>query len=136
MWRDAIELLVPELDREGELITVEEAEQSLSDDRCYLLIAKIEEKIVGVLSGFRFPNVECGGTIVYLYDIEVSNKHRRQGVGKLLVQELLTLCEADGVSLVWAGTEAKNKAARGTFKSTGALLDSDSYTEYEWELES
>lgn len=134
-WRDAVGLLVPESDREGELLTVEHAEQSLADTRCYLLIAENEEEILGVLSGFRFPDVERGGTIVYLYDIEVSKNHRRQGIGKLLIQKLLTLCKADKVDLVWAGTEANNYAARATFESMGALLDSDSYTEYEWELE-
>lgn len=134
-WRSAVDTLVPEVDREGELLSVDEAESSLADDRCYLLVAAIDSRPIGLVSAFRFPDVECGGSIVYLYDIEVAKDQRKQGIGKRLITQLLELCDADDVDLVWAGTESNNDAARALFEATGAELDSDSYTEYEWELD-
>ena len=135
LWRSAVELLVPDEDRDGELISEDEAEASLEDDRCYLLVAERDGQPVGLLSAFRFPDIECGGLLVYLYDIEVAESERRQGIGKAIVNELVDLCDSDDVDLIWAGTEADNHAARATFEATGGELDSDSYTEYEWELE-
>jgi len=135
VWREAVDRLVPAEDRSGELLSEAEAESSLEDDRCYLLVASVDGEVVGLLSGFRFPDVECGGTLVYLYDIEVSERSRCQGIGKALVRHLLSICEADDVDLVWAGTETSNRAARQTFESTGARLEGESYAEYEWDLE-
>ncbi|GAB5452932.1 MAG: hypothetical protein Hals2KO_32600 [Halioglobus sp.] len=93
------------------------------------------ETPLGLLSGYRLPDVECGGSLVYLYDIEVSADHRRKGIGKSLIQHLVTLCDQDEIDVIWAGTEASNSAARQTFESTGARLEGDSYVEYEWQLE-
>ena len=136
VWRDAVAGLVPADDRSGELLSLEEAEASLADARCYLLVASSQAEAVGLLSGFRFPDVECGGAMVYLYDIEVAESHRRQGIGRALVRELIELCDADDVDLIWAGTDIGNDAARRTFESTGATLEGSSYAEYEWDLES
>lgn len=133
IWRDAIDRLVPAEDRDGELLSVSEAERALEDDRCYLLVVETEE-VVGLLSAYRFPDVECGGFIVYLYDIEVARERRRQGFGKQLIEKLVELCECDNVDLIWAGTDADNRAARSTFASTGAVPESDRYTEYEWTI--
>ena len=60
-WRDAVSRLVPAADRTGELLSIEQAEAALADDRCYLVVGKVHEEIVGLLSAFRFPDVECGG---------------------------------------------------------------------------
>ncbi len=135
IWREAVNSLVPQKDRDGALLTPEESEAALADDRCYLLVAQSDAKTVGLLSAFRFPDVEGGGHLVYLYDIEVAASYRRQGLGKVLVNKLLSLCDQDDVDLIWAGTEGDNHAARATFESTGGRLDSETYAEYEWDLE-
>jgi ribosomal protein S18 acetylase RimI-like enzyme len=79
--------------------------------------------------------VEAGGSLVYLYDIEVAAAHRRRGAGRALVQALVKSCSADGVKRIWAGTEIGNAPARRTFEATDAALEGESYAEYEWELE-
>ncbi len=133
MWRNAVAALVPEADRSGELLDLEEAEASLADDRCYLLVGTRGDEPTGILSAFRFPDVECGGYRVYLYSIEVHPSHRRQGIGAALVSHLIDLCDGDAVDLIWAGTDVTNTAARRTFEATGATLEGESYAEYEWD---
>ena len=135
MWRNAVSKLVPGEDRSNELLSSAEAEAALADTRCYLLVTEIGGELVGLLSAYRLPDVECGGSLVYLYDIEVSADYRRQGIGKLMIQRLIALCEEDDVDLIWAGTEVSNEAARRAFESTGAKLEGSSYAEYEWDLE-
>lgn len=133
LWRKAVAALVPEADRSGELLDVEAAEASLADDRCYLLVATLGDDLAGLLSAFRFPDVECGGHRVYLYSIEVHPSHRRRGIGAALVSHLIDQCDGDDVDLIWAGTDVTNTAARRTFEATGAALEGESYAEYEWD---
>ena len=121
-------------DRDDSLIALEDARDALSDQRCYLVIAEDDSGVVGLLSAYRFPNVICGGDIVYLYDIEVQEHVRNQGFGRALINELLRHCKLDGAKMVWAGTDAANITARKVFERTGASVAGDSYVEYEWKL--
>lgn len=133
LWLAAVGSLVAETDRDG-IVTRSELTRALDDDRCYLYLVLNGDEPIGLLSAYRFPDVEAGGELVYLYDIEVHRDKRRQGVGKALVNELVNACERDGVTLIWAGTDTGNLPARKTFEATGATLEGDAYVEYEWEL--
>lgn len=135
LWVRAVDCLVPSDDRDDELLSVEEARAALADERCYLLVATLEQDPIGLLSAYRFPDVECGGHLVYLYDIEVQTAQRRRGVGRALVEALKHLSNDDDVDMLWAGTERDNSAARITFERTGARLVGEQYVEYEWDLD-
>lgn len=126
---------MPAENRDNQIIPTNDAELALADLRCYMIVAEENSTITGLLSAYRFPDLEAGGQLVYLYDIEVAASRRRQGIGRTLVQELLRCCDADDVDLIWAGTEATNSAARILFDKTGASLQGESYAEYEWNLE-
>lgn len=134
-WREAVFTLVPGQHREHRLVTVEELGRALHDPRCYLFLALVESDIVGLLSAYQFPDVEAGGRLVYLYDIEVSLAHRRRGIGSALIHALIDECRKDGVLRIWAGTDTANHAARRTFELTEAELEGDQYLEYVWDLD-
>ena len=134
-WQQAVAAILAEADRDHRLADRAELASALADDRCYLYLAFVGEEAVGLLSAYRFPDVAAGGSIVYLYDIEVAVAHRRAGAGASLVNALSAQCEADGVRRIWAGTEDGNHAARRTFEKTEAELEGDRYVEYEWDLE-
>ena len=134
LWLAAVRSLVAEADRDAKLVKQAELTLALDDDRCYLYLALLGDVPIGLLSAYRFPDVESGGEIVYLYDIEVHRDNREKGVGKALVNGLISVCERDGVSLLWAGTDTENVPARKTFETTGAVLEGETYVEYEWNL--
>ena len=134
-WRQAVAAVISPADRDNELISEADADNALQDERCYMLVAEVESSPAGLLSAYRFPDLEAGGQIAYLYDIEVLADYRNTGIGYQLLQALLALCDRDEVDLLWAGTEASNLSARALFEKTGATLEGDSYTEYEWEMD-
>jgi len=134
LWRSAVEKLLFPGDGDDSPIALKDAADALSDQRCYLIVAEDDSRIVGLLSAYRFPNVTSGGDIVYLYDIEVQEQVRNRGFGRALINELLRNCKLDGVKIVWAGTKAANISARKIFERTGASVAGDSYVEYEWTL--
>ncbi len=133
-WQEAVSSLVPRAYRGNRLASRDEIGLAANDSRCYIYIALAGDAPAGLLSAYRFPDVEAGGQIVYLYNIEIDPDHRRRGVGTRLINELKKDCLSDGVRLIWAGTERKNVAARKTFETTGGVPAGDSYVEYEWDL--
>jgi len=135
LWARTVSAIVPAEDRDGSLASAAQLADALADSRCYLFLAFEEDSAIGLLSAYRFPDVEAGGSLVYLYDIEVAAAHRQKGAGRALVQALVKSCSADGVKRIWAGTETENAPARRTFETTDAELEGESYAEYEWELE-
>lgn len=135
LWAAAVAALVAADDRDGRLVSPPELADALQDSRCYLFVAAQGDRPLGLLSAYRFPDVEAGGDLVYLYDLEVDGAHRRAGIGGALVRALVEQCERDRVRRIWAGTDRGNVSARRTFESTGAELEGDGYVEYEWDLD-
>jgi ribosomal protein S18 acetylase RimI-like enzyme len=135
LWRSAAASILSDEQTEGTFASDIELAAALSDARCYLFLSLEGEKPVGLLSAYVFPDVVSGGKLAYLYDIEVLRSYRRGPVGTSLLSALLASCRADGVKLVWAGTDCENVAARRTFERTGAEAEGDQYVEYEWDLD-
>lgn len=128
-WRAAIAALLPDNRPPGI-----EADAALGDDACYALLAFSPEGPVGLLAAYRLTGLSTRGPLVYLYDIAVTPAYRDRGIGRALIGQLLDLCRADGVRLVWAGTGLDNAAARALFKRSGARRLGERYAEYEWRL--
>ncbi|WP_139737303.1 GNAT family N-acetyltransferase [Aeromonas caviae] len=135
IWFKALSILLVDTDEGAVKASLDNIATAISDDRCYLLVALHDGEPAGLLSAYRFPDVRTGGSLVYLYDIEVMGEKRGHGIGKGLVNALIACCKRDGVRLVWAGTDTGCKAARQTFVTTGGKVAGDSYVEYEWDMQ-
>ena len=84
------------------------------------------ERYIGHDHGYIEYRFAPGGTCE-IVNIEVENGHRREGVGRLLVTELLSACREDKkASLIYAITRADNLIAQEfyegcNFRVVGAL---------------
>ncbi|MEJ7683602.1 MAG: GNAT family N-acetyltransferase [Segetibacter sp.] len=56
-------------------------EELLDDDRSYLIAAISDGIVYGYTLAYRFPSLYASEYLAYLYDIEVSLKYRRKGIG-------------------------------------------------------
>jgi len=130
----AIQLLIPEDERRGGVAGNLHLRRALENPACYFIICIINSIPVGYLSAYSFPAVDADCSQVYLYDILVEEKHRRQGIGSRMIEELKRHCEADGADHIWLGTSLGNEAAQRTFEGTGALKVSETYVEYVYPL--
>lgn len=109
-------------------------ENLLSDDRYYLFVATLKEKIVGYAIVFRFPAFTESGFLAYLYDIEVIKNQRNKGIRRRLVREILAELKKDGVTELWLGTSTDNAAGQALFTSTGGIKSGETFNDFIYKL--
>ncbi|MEP6705831.1 MAG: GNAT family N-acetyltransferase [Acidobacteriota bacterium] len=133
----AIRILVPLVPDEpisGQVINEAFLKQALSDKNCYYILCLDNSTPVGYLSAFRFPAVETADFQIYLYDIAVEERFRRQGLGSRMIEELKRHCGEDKVDFMWVGISLDNESAQKTFEKTGARQVSEAYVEYTYDF--
>lgn len=105
-------------------------EQALNTANCYVFLAVAAGRPVGYVSAYRFPRLDDMSDQVYVFDIEVVSDARRRGVGRQLMETLLTTCWAEGVTWAWAGTARENVAAQRLFAAVGGERVGETYVEH------
>jgi ribosomal protein S18 acetylase RimI-like enzyme len=126
--------LIDNSDRKAQLPPLSYIEKFLDDDRTYLLAAIIDGIIIGYTLAYKFPSLYACEFLGYLYDIEVLPTHRRKGVGRLLVETLLSHLKRDGVKELWLGTAVDNAEGQALFRATGATKSDETFNDYTYYL--
>ena len=83
-----------------------------------LLVARKEDAAAGYLHGALIDRVD-GGQMLLVYDIEVADSHRRQGVGTALVSAARHIARESGASETWLVTESDNEEAMALYEKLG-----------------
>ena len=99
----------------------------LADDGHHLLIAYEKERAVGFVSGVEVTHPDKG-TEMFLYELAVDGPFRRNGIGRALVERLVTVARAAGCYGMWVLTDPDNDAGLATYRRAGALEESASIT--------
>jgi ribosomal protein S18 acetylase RimI-like enzyme len=86
----------------------------LADDRTIFLAAFDGERPVGFAFGYVLPRRHGAESILFVYEIEVDEAYRRQGIGSRLMRELLA-----GHEDAFVLTEPDNDAANALYESVG-----------------
>lgn len=122
------------LDNSDEAPSNSHLEELVRDDRTNLLVALLKDKVIGYALSYKFPSLYSSEYIAYLYDIEVLQPYKRQGVGRLLIESLLSQLKSEGVSELWLGTATDNVEGQAFFSSTGGIKSVETFNEYIYEL--
>jgi ribosomal protein S18 acetylase RimI-like enzyme len=103
------------------------AQRFLARPGHHLLVASVDGADVGFVSGVETTHPDKG-TEMILYELGVAEGHRRQGIGRALVQALADLAADHGCYGMWVATEAGNDAALATYRSAGGQPPEPSVT--------
>ena len=106
----------------------------LADDRTYLLAALIDGGVIGYALAYRFLSLYASTQMVYLYDIDVIEQHKRKGAGRMLVETVKDIAKRDGVTELWLGTGTDNKEGQGLFSATGGVKTGETFNDYTYYL--
>ena len=138
---EAVHALAGELaealgDRRPRLEAIRERLRELVEERrARVLVAEGEDGIVGAASLWIKPDLGHGDTVIEVPMLVVSEKARRRGVGKLLVQEIRGVAAAEKVSLIELVATRENSAARDFYRSLGFVETDHVALEYFGEME-
>lgn len=91
----------------------------LADERHHLLIAYVDGRPAGFVSGVEVTHPDKG-TEMFVYELGVDDSFQRQGIGTALVGALLALAEERGCFGAFTATEPDNTAALATYARTKA----------------
>lgn len=85
-------------------------------DPASILTARVAEAEDGELMGFAIsflhPGTWVTAPVCYLEDLFVASAHRRRGVGRMLVQDLVDRAKAEGWARLYWHTETDNPARK------------------------
>ena len=99
--------------------TAEHTRRFLEREGHHLLLAVEGDEVAGFVSGVETTHPDKG-TEMFLYELSVGEKHRRQRIGTALVEALAEVARKRGCYGMWVGTEPENAAALATYRAAGA----------------
>lgn len=100
----------------------------LADPNFIALAALEDGKLIGGLSAYRLPMLKEAASKLLLYEIGVESIYRRQGIGKILIEELKSRCRDWDVAKIIVLSSRRNRTASGFYQRTGADLEPDTLT--------
>jgi ribosomal protein S18 acetylase RimI-like enzyme len=100
----------------------------LEESRARVLVAEDEDGgVVGAASLWIKPDLAHGDTLIEVPMLVVSEGRRREGVGKLLMEEVQRLAAENNASLVELVATTQNRPAREFYRSLG-FVETDHVT--------
>ncbi len=83
----------------------------LDNPRFFVLVAKLDQQIVGGLTVHVLDRYDTEKPSAYIYDVAVLPAHQRKGIGQALMGTLLDHCEKHGFDEVFVQAEAEDQQA-------------------------
>jgi ribosomal protein S18 acetylase RimI-like enzyme len=113
----------------------EATERFLAEPTHHLVMAFDDDgRATGFVSGVETTHPDKG-TEMFLYELDVAEDARRQGIGKALVTALRDLARERGCYGMFALTDDDNDAALATYRSTGTRNES-AHVMLDWDFRS
>jgi ribosomal protein S18 acetylase RimI-like enzyme len=103
----------------GEEAVRKRLDELLETPRSRVLVVENGRGVVGAVSFWIKPDLAHGDIVVEVPMLVVAEDHRRNGVGRLLMEEVRTVASEHGASLIELVATTANVAAREFYHSLG-----------------
>jgi ribosomal protein S18 acetylase RimI-like enzyme len=108
----------------------------LEEPRAQVLVAEDENgAVVGAASFWIKPDLAHGDTVIEVPMLVVAEDHRREGVGKLLMEEIRSLAARHGAGVIELVATGDNRPAREFYRSLGFVETDHVALEFMGDLE-
>src|SRR5215213_10152004 len=92
----------------------------LAKEHVVALVALEGEEVLGGLVAYEFDKFERARREMYIYDLAVSAKHRRQGVATALIEHLREIAARRGVWVIYVQADYGDDPAIALYEKLGA----------------
>lgn len=124
--REYVEALYRHDDDFESMVHIEEGVKSLlkNESLATPYFIKRGEERIGYVILTKYHSVEKGGLTIYIDELYVEERHRRQGIGAAIMNEIREIARSQGAKTLWAQSEPHNQAAQTFFTSQGFQVSS------------
>jgi ribosomal protein S18 acetylase RimI-like enzyme len=91
----------------------------LGDEATIFLAAFDGDRPVGFVFGYELPRRHGAPSILFVYELDVDEAHRRQGIATRLMTELERIARERGITEGFVLTDPGNDAANALYASVG-----------------
>jgi aminoglycoside 3-N-acetyltransferase I len=91
----------------------------LADAATIFLAAFQADQPIGFVFGYELPRRHGAPSILFIYELEVKEAYRRQGIATRLMTELEQIARSRGIAEGFVLTEPDNAAANTLYESLG-----------------
>jgi aminoglycoside 3-N-acetyltransferase I len=91
----------------------------LADEATIFLAAFDGTEPIGFVFGYELPRRHGAPSILFIYELEVNDEYRRQGIATRLMTELEQIARSRGIAEGFVLTEPDNAAANTLYESLG-----------------
>jgi ribosomal protein S18 acetylase RimI-like enzyme len=109
----------------------DEASAFLSRDDIYVWVGEVDGELAGFAYAYHLLRID-GDTSVFLYELDVDERFRRQGLGRAFVDEARMLAERTAALKMWVDTANDNEAAKRTYAAAGGKPSPEPTLVYGW----
>lgn len=106
----------------------------LADPRHRLAVAIDDDLTIGFASAVIYLHPDKTGPEMWINEIAVAPSHRRQGIARRLIHEMLDEARAQGCAEAWVLTERSNTPAMSLYESLGGIEDHPGTTMFTFHL--
>lgn len=104
-------------------IDIRGMKERLTNENFHVIVANVENKVVGGLIAYRLRMFNRDESKIFLYEIDVEEDYRRKGIGSLLITELTKLSKSLNVKSIFICTDADNIAAQNLYEKMGGEVE-------------
>jgi aminoglycoside 3-N-acetyltransferase I len=98
--------------------------QELLSSETFIAIAALSgSTVIGGLAGYVLPKFEQARSEFYIYDLAVSEEHRRRGVATALIETLRTLATERGIYVIFVQADYGDDPAIALYTKLGTRED-------------
>ncbi len=99
------------------------SERFLTNPANYLLVAEANGEVIGFLSAHSLDSIEREAAAMFIYEIEVSQEHRRKGARRALINHIRAIAQKSNMFEMFVFTSHSNTTACAFYQSTGGQTE-------------
>jgi aminoglycoside 3-N-acetyltransferase I len=98
-------------------------ERLLGSDAFIAIAARKGDDVVGGIAAYVLPKFEQERSEIYIYDLAVSDAHRRQGIASALINEIKKVASLRGAYVIFVQADFGDEPATALYNKFGARED-------------
>lgn len=90
----------------------------------FIVYAAIHEnEIIGGLTAYELQMYHSDSAEIFIYDIAVTQKYQRRGVGKKLLESIQEYCRKNGITEMFVSANEEDQHALDFYQATGGMAE-------------